>query len=158
MRSQDVATRALRDPAILGGAFYRKFDHRHPGLRPLELVGRALSRHGGNFYGDQSMFIRRGTFRELDGFAAIPLMEDVEFSRRLRRAGKVTVLDPPVSSSGRRHGERGAWRTSLENGLFIVLYRCGCSPARLHRWYYRERFALPDESLVIAPVEDISPR
>jgi hypothetical protein len=69
----------------------------------------------------------------------------------------VAVLDPPIASSARRHRERGAWRTSLENGLFIALYKCGCSPARLHRWYYRERFLSPNDSLVIAPVEEVPP-
>ena len=33
---------------------------------------------------------------------------------------------------------RGAWRSSIQNGLFIVLYKLGVSPVRLHRWYYRD--------------------
>jgi rSAM/selenodomain-associated transferase 2 len=127
---------ALRDPEIIGGAFYRKFDGRHPRLMWLESVARFLTRHGGTLYGDQSIFVRREVFMKLGGFAKIPLMEDVEFSRRLRRAGKVAVLDPPVQSSARRHLRQGAWRTSIQNGLFIVLYRLGVSPCRLHRWYY----------------------
>jgi rSAM/selenodomain-associated transferase 2 len=128
----------MSDPEIIGGAFYRKFDRRHPRLLWLESVARFLTRHGGTLYGDQSIFVRRGIFVELGGFAKIPLMEDVEFSRRLRDAGKVAVLDPPVRSSARRHLRKGAWRTSIQNGLFIVLYRLGVSPHRLHRWYYRD--------------------
>ncbi len=131
---------ALRDAEIIAGAFYRKFDQRHPKLMWLESVARYLTRRGGTLYGDQSLFVRRQTFRELDGFAEIPLMEDVEFSRRLRAAGKIAVLDPPVQTSARRHARRGAWRTSIQNGLFIVLYKFGASPERLHRWYYRDRF------------------
>jgi rSAM/selenodomain-associated transferase 2 len=128
--------RALSDRQIIGGAFHRKFDDRHPRLRPLESVTRFLARHGGTLYGDQSIFVRREVFERLGGFAAIPLMEDVEFSRRLRAAGKVAVLDPPVASSARRHQRKGAWRTTMQNGLFIVLYNLGVSPHRLHRWYY----------------------
>ena len=128
---------ALADPEIIGGAFFRKFDGRHPRLMWLESVARFLTRHGGTLYGDQSIFVRRDVFRQLGGFAKIPLMEDVEFSRRLRAAGKVAVLDPPVQSSARRHLRKGAWRTSIQNGLFIVLYKLGVSPHRLHRWYYR---------------------
>ena len=127
---------ALSDPAVIGGAFFRKFDGRHPRLMWLESVARFLTRHGGTLYGDQSIFVRREVFTKLGGFAKIPLMEDVEFSRRLRGAGKVAVLDPPVQSSGRRHLRKGAWRTSIQNGLFIVLYNLGVSPHRLHRWYY----------------------
>jgi rSAM/selenodomain-associated transferase 2 len=150
---------ALQDPKIIGGAFYRKFDGRHPCLVWFETAGRFLTRHGGSFFGDQSVFVRRETFRALGGFAPIPLMEDMEFSRRLRRAGQVAVLDPPLQSSNRRHLGRGPWRTSLQNGLFIVLYKCGLSPARLHRWYYREGRSAPNESLIVAqPVEELSRR
>jgi rSAM/selenodomain-associated transferase 2 len=127
---------ALADPEIIGGAFFRKFDGRHPRLMWLESVARFLTSHGGTLYGDQSVFVRREVFRKLAGFAKIPLMEDVEFSRRLRAAGRVAVLDPPVQSSARRHLRKGAWRTSIQNGLFIVLYNLGVSPHRLHRWYY----------------------
>jgi len=151
--------RALRDPAVIGGAFYRKFDGRHPHLLWLERIARFLSRHGGTFFGDQSVFVRQKNFAALGGFAPIPLMEDMEFSRRLRRAGKVTVLDPPVESSTRRHDDRGAWRTSIQNGLFILLYKCGLSPRRLHRWYYRDRLSAPNESALAAqPLEELSRR
>ena len=144
---------------MIGGAFYRKFDGRHPRLRWLEAVARFFTRHGGSFFGDQSVFVRLETFRALGGFAPIPLMEDMEFSRRLRRAGKVAVLDPPVESSSRRHADRGAWRTSIQNGLFIVLYKCGFSPTHLHRWYYRDRLSMPNESgLVARPFEKFSRR
>lgn len=134
---------ALRDPDVIGGAFYRKFDNRHPRLRWLEQVARWLTRHGGTFYGDQSVFVRREIFAALGGFADIPLMEDMEFSRRLRASGRVAVLDPPVKTSARRHLRQGAWRTSIQNGLFIVLYKVGVSPHRLHAWYYRGRPVKP---------------
>ncbi len=144
-----IAT-ALRDPAVIGGAFYRKFDRRHPRLLCLETVARFFTRHGGTLFGDQSVFVRREVFTRLGGFAPIPLMEDVELSRRLRRSGRIAVLDPPMESSSRRHEGRGAWRTSIQNGLFIFLYACGCSPQRLHRWYYRPRRGLPEKSIPVA--------
>ena len=133
----DAVATALSDPQIIGGAFFRKFDGRHPRLMWLESVARFLTRHGGTLYGDQSIFVRREVFQKLGGFAKIPLMEDVEFSRRLRSAGKIIVLDPPVQSSARRHLRKGAWRTTIQNGLFIILYNFGFSPHKLHRWYYR---------------------
>ncbi len=132
-------TLAMADRAIVGGAFHRKFDDRHPRLKWLDLIARHLARNGGTLYGDQSIFVRRETFRRLDGFAEIPLMEDMEFSRRLRAAGKTVVLDPPIRSSARRHTRCGSWRSSIQNGLFIVLYKLGVSPVRLHYWYYRDR-------------------
>jgi rSAM/selenodomain-associated transferase 2 len=142
---------ALADLTVVGGAFFRKFDGRHPRLMWLESVGRFLTRRGGTLYGDQSIFVRRAVFQRLGGFAKIPLMEDVEFSRRLRAAGKIAVLDPPVASSARRHLRKGAWRTTIQNGLFIVLYNLGVSPYRLHRWYYGDaKQATRDVSSVAA--------
>jgi rSAM/selenodomain-associated transferase 2 len=127
---------ALRDPQIVGGAFHRKFGDHHPRLKWIEPIARRMTARGGTLYGDQSIFVRREVFLRLRGFAQIPLMEDMEFSKRLRAAGKIAVLDPPVRTSARRHARRGAWRTSIQNGLFIVLYKLGVSPVRLHRWYY----------------------
>ena len=135
----EAVRNALRDPEIIGGAFHRKFDARHPRLRFLERAGRYLSEHGGTLYGDQSIFVRREVFLRMQGFAQIPLMEDVEFSKRLRAAGKLAILDPPVSTSARRHLQKGAWKTTIQNGLFIVLYKLGVSPVTLHRWYYSGR-------------------
>lgn len=136
---------ALREPRIIGGAFYRKFDDRHPRLLRLESFARFLTRRGGTLFGDQSVFVRREVFLHLRGFAEIPLMEDVEFSRRLRAAGKVAVLDPPVQTSARRHKREGAWRKTIQNGSFILLYKLGVSPALLHRWYYRRPSFLQNE-------------
>jgi rSAM/selenodomain-associated transferase 2 len=130
---------AMQDPDVVGGAFYRKFDERHPRLMWLEPVARYLTRNGGTLFGDQSVFVRREVFQRVSGYAEIPLMEDVEFSRRLRAAGKVVVLDPPVQTSARRHLREGAWRKSIQNGLIILLYKLGVSPERLHRWYYKGR-------------------
>ncbi len=130
---------AMRDPAIVGGAFYRKFDARHPRLMWLENVARWLTRNGGTLFGDQTVFVRRDVFLTLGGFANIPLMEDVEFSPRLRASGKIALLDPPVRSSAHHHDRRGAWRTTFQNGLFLLLFKIGVSPQRLHRWYYQNR-------------------
>ena len=65
--------RALRDPETIGGAFYRKFDGRHPRLRWLEVAGRFFTRHGGSFFGDQSIFVRRGNFSRAWRFRSHPV-------------------------------------------------------------------------------------
>jgi hypothetical protein len=130
---------ALRDSRCVGGAFYRKFDERHPRLRALENFERWHCRAFGTIYGDQTFFVCRDHFQGMGGFAPIPLMEDVEFSRRLRRSGKIKLLDPPMQSSARKQMEQGAWKVTLRNLLFLILFRCGVSPQRLHRWYYARK-------------------
>jgi rSAM/selenodomain-associated transferase 2 len=128
----------MRDPSVAGGAFHRKFDERHPRLKWLEKFARWRAGRGATLYGDQSIFVRREIFQNLGGFAPIPLMEDVEFSPRLRRAGKVVLLDPPLRSSARHHDRQGAWKRTIQNGALLLLYKVGVPPGRLHRWYYGE--------------------
>lgn len=133
----DSLAAALADRDTIGGAFHRKFDDRHRGFTWIEPIARAWNARGGTLYGDQSIFVRRDAFTRLGGFAEIPLMEDVEFSHRLRRAGRTVLLDPPIATSPRHHQRRGAWRTTARNAALLLLYRCGVCPHRLHRWYYR---------------------
>jgi rSAM/selenodomain-associated transferase 2 len=134
----DAIETVMRDPSVAGGAFHRKFDERHPRLMWLEKFARWRAGRGATLYGDQSIFVRREVFQKLGGFAPIPLMEDVEFSPRLRRAGNVVLLDPPLRSSARHHERHGAWKRTIQNGALLLLYKAGVPPRRLHRWYYRE--------------------
>ncbi|MEO7319002.1 MAG: TIGR04283 family arsenosugar biosynthesis glycosyltransferase [Chthoniobacteraceae bacterium] len=136
-RAHVQALAALKSRAeIVGGAFHRRFDARHPHCRWIEPLERWRNQHFGALFGDQSLFVRREHFKELGGFAEIPLMEDIEFSKRLRRSGPLALLDPPIATSTRRHAKLGAWKTTLSNATLILLYHLGVPPERLHAWYY----------------------
>jgi hypothetical protein len=104
-------------------------------------IVRWYNRHIGALYGDQTLFVRREQFQRMKGFKDIPLMEDIEFSRRLRKTGRIALLDPPVWASARRHKQKGSLRVTLFNMLIMVLFRFGVSPWTLHRWYYGGRSA-----------------
>lgn len=121
---------------ILGGAFYRQFDERHPWLRWLAPIERWHNRSFGALYGDQSIFVRRTVFREMGGFRGLPLMEDVDFTLRLRRRGPLCLLSPAIGSSPRKHLAQGPWKTTCRHALFLLLYHLGVSPERLHARYY----------------------
>ena len=131
--------RAARNEAISGGAFHRRFDNRRAPMILWEHLVRRITSSAGPLFGDQSIFVRASIFKRLGGFAKIPLMEDIEFSRRLRRLGSLTLLDPPVWSSPRRFHRLGNWRTTLLNVTLIGLFFFGVDPHKLHRWYYRSR-------------------
>ncbi len=126
-----------RSDAILGGAFYRCFDDRRAFVVLWEGLVRRLNSFAGPLFGDQSIFVRSSVFERLGGFADIPLMEDIEFSSRLRRLGGTVLLDPPLWSSRRRLRRLGNWRATLLNATFIGLFYLGVDPYTLHRWYYR---------------------
>lgn len=130
---------AMADPKLGGGAFRRHFDERHPHLRWLEPWEALRCRRFGPLFGDQSIFVRRREFEALGGYAEVPLMEDVEFTCRLRRRCEVKLLTPSIQTSPRKHLQRGRWRTTLTNAIFLLLYLGGVAPSRLHAWYYRHR-------------------
>jgi hypothetical protein len=105
----------------------------------VPLVRRINASSTSTLWGDQSIFVRRDHFLQMGGYAPIPMMEDMEFSKRLRRSGRVLVIDPPLLSSARRHQAYGSLRASLEIFCVIWLYKLGVSPCRIHRHYYRRR-------------------
>jgi GT2 family glycosyltransferase len=80
--------------------------------------------------------VRREHFLKMGGFAPLPLMEDVEFSARLRRSGQIQLLDPPVRTCAGMQIARGAWKVTMRNLLFLILFRFGVPAERLHSWYY----------------------
>ncbi len=77
----------------------------------------------------------RALYEEIDGIPEIPLMEDVEIIRRLRRNGGLDRIDAPVITSARRYRSEGPLRAWLRNVVLISLYSLGVSPDALSRWY-----------------------
>jgi hypothetical protein len=86
-------------------------------------------------YGDQGIFVRASVFRALHGFRDVPLLEDVEFVRRLVRTGPVYELPVALATSSRRWRRDGWFRRSARNLAIVSCYLAGVSPERLARWY-----------------------
>jgi rSAM/selenodomain-associated transferase 2 len=123
---------------IVGGSFRFCLDCLAWQARLLE-VGVAWRVRWFNLpYGDQGLFVRRAIFGTIGGFAAIPLMEDVEFVGRLKRRGRLRHLSLQLPTSARRWEREGWWRRSARNLTLLTLYRFGASPQWLARQYYRK--------------------
>ena len=129
--------RAAIRRGYLWGRFDVRLSGRHFMFRAIERLMNWRSAVSGVVTGDQAMFVRRDVYRLLGGFAPIALMEDVEFSRRLKWVGKPARLRGPVVGSSRRWEEQGVIRTILLMWTLRLLYWLGVSPGRLARWYYR---------------------
>jgi rSAM/selenodomain-associated transferase 2 len=127
---------ALADPAVAGGRFDVSLDSARPILRVTAALMSLRSRLSGIATGDQAIFVRRSVFEALGGFPDIPLMEDVAFSRGLKRRGRLACLRLRVTTSARKWQREGALRTVLLMWALRLLYVLGVAPARLHRWYY----------------------
>ncbi len=103
-----------------------------------ELMNRR-SRLTGIATGDHAIFIRREVFERLGGYAPIPLMEDIDLSRRMKRAGRTVCLPQRVTTSARRWQQHGVVRTILLMWSLRLLYFLGVSPQRLQRAYPHTR-------------------
>lgn len=124
---------ALADARTVGGTFSLRFEPETPLLRAYA----ACTRLGPRIfhYGDQGIFVRRTVFDALGGYRDLPLMEDVDFLRRLRGVGRTVLLPLPVTTSARRFQRHGIVRQQLRNGVLLAVYLAGISPHRLARWY-----------------------
>lgn len=132
----ELIEHALSDPACPAGAFDLGIDSGRPVYRILEKVSSCRSRLTRIPYGDQALFFRRDHFNSIGGFADIPLMEDVEIMRRLKKAGtRIAIIGRPVLTSPRRWEKEGVLKCTLRNWLLVSLYLCGASPGRLAKFY-----------------------
>lgn len=126
---------ALQDPLVLGGRFDVQFDSPSRWSRVIAAFMNSRSRLTRIATGDQALFVRRTVFEQLGGYPEIPLMEDVEFSARLKRAGATVALRDRVTTSFRRWEQRGPLRTILLMWGLRLGYWSGIAPTRLSRWY-----------------------
>ncbi|MBI3994479.1 MAG: TIGR04283 family arsenosugar biosynthesis glycosyltransferase [Nitrospirae bacterium] len=127
----DAVMQALEDPAVAGGAFALAIDSSRPVLRLVAAAANGRTRLTNIPYGDQGIFVRRSVFERMGGYPDLPIMEDLEFSRRLKRAGKIALLPMPITTSSRRWDNEGIGYTTLRNQIFVLAYFLGVSPARL---------------------------
>jgi len=126
---------ALRDPAVSGGAFRFRFDRRSLALRFVEWGARlrvALFRLP---YGDQALFLRRRVLEALGGVPQVPIMEDLDLVRAMRRAGRLVLLPLPAVTSARRYEARGVLRTMLRNWAAAAAWAAGIERGRVAAWY-----------------------
>jgi rSAM/selenodomain-associated transferase 2 len=130
----------LGDKGYVGGAFDLDIDSNRLALKYIAARARLRSRLNRIPYGDQAIFIRRRYFDQIGGFAEMPLMEDIDLMRRIKKDGKkIYILKDRVSTSARRWEQQGIIRTTLKNQLLVALYYLGVSPEKLAAYYRSNR-------------------
>lgn len=125
--------------ALVGERVWGRFDVRLSGRRTLfrviEIMMNLRSRLTGIATGDQGIFVSRPVFESLGGYQDIPLMEDVELCKRLRRISRPCRLRPPVVTDSRRWEQLGPWRTVVLMWRLRWRYWRGEDPAALAAAY-----------------------
>jgi rSAM/selenodomain-associated transferase 2 len=132
----DEIERILADPKVAGGFFRIRL--------PTGWVYRltdSFAHHAGVLLrmrcGDHGLFCRRAAFLDIGGFPEVPLMEDVEFFRRLQRRGRVICSQKRILASSRRYETVGRMRLTLAYGLIAMLYIFGVPLSKLASLYGR---------------------
>jgi rSAM/selenodomain-associated transferase 2 len=137
-----AADRLLFDGMAASCRRWGRFDLRlsgsSPAFRLIERMINLRSRLVGIATGDQAIFVERELFLALGGYAEIPLMEDIDLSRRLRATGRPLCITNPLTTSSRRWEEGGIVATVLRMWAVRLAYWSGVPAERLAR-YYRHR-------------------
>ena len=131
----ELIHRSLSDDRVVGGAFEHLFMEQQWTLRIITWLNRIRYRFTRNYYGDQGLFVRTCVFHQMGGFKDLQLMEDLDFSQRLKKMGRSILIRTPLLTSGRRFLARGPWRT-----LFFVLWLLLLHTLRLDTQRYSKRW------------------
>jgi rSAM/selenodomain-associated transferase 2 len=129
--------RIMDDPRTAGG-FFRV---RLPVSGPVYRLTDGFAHYAGIILrmrcGDHGIFCRREIFAQAGGFPEVPLMEDVELFRKVRRCGRIVTINDRLIASPRRYQEVGPWRVTLGFGLIAALYSLGVRLSFLEKLYRR---------------------
>ncbi|MGE5656883.1 MAG: TIGR04283 family arsenosugar biosynthesis glycosyltransferase [Actinomycetota bacterium] len=125
----------LAQPGTVAGAFQLKINAAGLSLRVVETMANWRSHFLQLPYGDQAIFLKATTFREVGGFPDLPIMEDFELMRRLQRWGRIATAPVSVLTSARRWQKLGVLKTTLMNQMVILAYFLGVPPTQIAAWY-----------------------
>lgn len=129
----------MRGNRYVAGAFSLGIRSKKPMLQSLARLASLRCRVTRIPYGDQALFIRGDYFRRIGGYRELPLMEDVELMRRIKRRGdRICILPDRVMTSARRWEQEGFLFALLRNTVLFTLFILGVSPERLTRFYESE--------------------
>ena len=123
-----------------GGGFSIYFyDYDTLFMKYITFTSNIRSKTSGLFYGDQGIFVRKDVFLKLGGFPEMELMEDFKFSRIIRKAGKMKLLEKTIGTSARRYKNGGQVRTHLLMHKIRIMYLLGVPTSKLNKIYGEAR-------------------
>lgn len=131
----DEISRVMSEQNVVGGTFKRKYDVCHPLLKLAAFYTYTNFYLFGIIAGDQGIFVRKDIFNKIGGFPEIQLMEEVQFTKNLKKCGKIAFLNSEAIVSARRFMKKGIVRTYLTMLFCIISYRFGMPPEKIKDLY-----------------------
>jgi rSAM/selenodomain-associated transferase 2 len=126
----------LQNQQLVGGAFALRIQSQNPFLSMMAAFSTLRSQMTRAPYGDQVIFLRKSYFDAIGGYQDIPLMEDVELMRCIKKKkGEIIILPTPVITSDRRWNQEGLFYTAIRDTIIIFLYWCGMPAEKLAKFY-----------------------
>ncbi len=125
------AVESTLSSGYVGGGFLQKIDGKSLLYRIIEISANMRGKFLKVFYGDSGIYVRRDDFQHIDGFPDVPIMEEMGFSKALRKLGKTKMIKPRIHISARRWEKNGIVRTTAINWFITLLYFMGFSLERI---------------------------
>ena len=127
---------ALSDKRFIGGAFDLGIRNRKLIFRIIGVTASLKHRITRVPYGDQAIFMLKSYFNDLGGYPEIPLMEDVELMKRVKRnGGRIIILPEATATSSRKWETDGVIYTIIRNWIIQALYMFGVPAERFVKYY-----------------------
>ncbi|MCK4738968.1 MAG: TIGR04283 family arsenosugar biosynthesis glycosyltransferase [Deltaproteobacteria bacterium] len=137
----EAVIKTLKDKKNIAGSFTLQISAKGFWFRVIEKGILFRSRVLGLVFGDQAIFVRREVFDKVGGFRGLPLMEDIDIVRRLKKEGTFSLIQKEALTSSRRWGRGGFFKALInttKNWFFLCTYFAGVSPKTLYAWYYKD--------------------
>lgn len=133
----DAVHQSLRRSDVVGGGFWKVFRRPTWLMRGSRFKCWLRLKAGGLVLGDQGIFVRREVLERIGGVPDLPIMEEFELCRRLRKEGQLVLASATVVTSERRFRQLGVLRTYARMWRVSLAYQAGVAPEELKRIYER---------------------
>jgi len=136
LNALSVIRTSLENTRFVGGAFTLQIESQTMFFRMIAAVTNLRCQITHAPYGDQVIFVRKSFFDAMGGYADLPLMEDVDLMRRIKKKkAEIIILPETVLTSNRRWFQEGFLHTLLRDNTIIFLYWCGVQAEKLAKFY-----------------------
>jgi rSAM/selenodomain-associated transferase 2 len=124
---------------IVGGSFTMIVKGPRLFYKILSFGGNLYCRLTKTHFGDRGIFVRRDAFERMKGYQEMPIMTDVDFSRRMKKIGKTTLVKGPVLTSSRKFDKETPWRTIYLIFYALWAFQTGVSSQKIKETYYGQQ-------------------